>query len=164
MNFDLSRSTLLAASGVTPDSAAGRAAKGRENIVEMTQRAEDAVLRPADFGGFPHAMRAALAARICRLNAEETLAGHYLAAVSDRPLQALADPASDGAAAGLGPVVAFMDKVAAHTRDVVADDVLDLQAAGISDADIVRLCELNAFLGYQIRVVQGMRLMAGAVA
>ena len=54
-----------------------------------------------------------------------------------------------------------MDKVAAHTRDIAADDIAALQDAGVTDADIVRLCELNAFLAYQIRVVSGLQLMTG---
>ena len=37
-----------------------------------------------------------------------------------------------------------------------------LQGAGISDADIVRLCELNAFLAYQFRLIAGLRLLSGA--
>ena len=36
-----------------------------------------------------------------------------------------------------------------------------LKAAGTTDADIVRLCELNAFLAYQLRLVAGLKLMTG---
>ena len=43
--------------------------------------------------------------------------------------------------------------------DIVAEDVTVLQDAGMSDADIVRLCELVAFLAYQTRVIDGLRLM-----
>jgi uncharacterized protein YciW len=55
-----------------------------------------------------------------------------------------------------------MDKVAAHTREVEAGDIAGLQAAGVADADIVRLAELNAFLAYQVRLIAGLRLMRGA--
>ncbi len=71
----------------------------------------------------------------------------------------LADPAETGKAHQLETVLAFVDKVANRTRDIVADDVVQLQAAGMSDADIVRLCELVAFLAYQLRVIAGLRLM-----
>ena len=37
-----------------------------------------------------------------------------------------------------------------------------LKSAGIADADIVRLAELNAFLAYQIRLIAGLKLMQGA--
>ncbi len=136
------------------------AVEGRANIFEMTQAAEEAVLRPKDAGRWSHALRAALAARIARLNDEADLAARYAADAG--AFAALADPAEDGAALDLAPVVAFMDRVAANTRNVGGGDISGLQDAGISDADIVRLAELNAFLAYQIRVIAGLRLMAGA--
>ena len=60
--------------------------------------------------------------------------------------------------------MAFVDKVANDTRNIDAQDIAGLQTAGVSDADIVRLCELVAFLAYQLRVVAGLRLMTGAAA
>ena len=74
----------------------------------------------------------------------------------------IADPTQDGACLGLAPVVAFMDKVAMEAHAVTAADIAGLQGAGISDADIVRLCELNAFLAYQFRLIAGLRLLSGA--
>ena len=157
--FDM---TSLAASGVTNGSPAGEAALIRANVLELTQAAADAVLAPVDSGAWPAELRAAFAVRIARLNDEDTLATRYGArAGGDGPL---ADPAVDGTAEGVSAVVAFMDKVATQTRDVTAEDVAGLQEAGISDADIVRLAELNAFLAYQIRLVTGLRLIKGAAA
>lgn len=150
-----------ALAGVRPGSATAKAAETRANIFALTQAAEEAVLRPRDTGPWPHALRAALAARIARLNGEAALAERHLAAAGD--FAPLADLAQDGAAERLGVVIAFMDKVAVDTRAVVAGDIEALQAAGVADADIVRLAELNAFLAYQLRVIAGLRLMgAGA--
>lgn len=156
---DIRDTTAIAVSGIAPQSATGRAAEGRANILAMTQTAEDAVLAPADPGGIPHDLRAALAARIARLNGEDTLAERYVARISGD--ETLADPAEDGRAQGLGAVAAFMDKVAAHTAQVRAEDVEALKSAGVADADIVRLAELNAFMAYQIRLIAGLRLMEG---
>lgn len=138
----------------------GASVAGRAGIFEMTQAAEEAVLRPGDCGSWPHDLRAALAARIAALNGEGALAGRYAADAGG--FAALADPSEDGAGLGLAEVVGFMDKVAADTRNVAAADVSGLQAAGIADADIVRLSELNAFLAYQLRVIAGLRLMKEA--
>ena len=137
------------------------AVEGRASIFEMTQAAEEAVLRPEEVGAWSHDLRAAFAARIAKLNEEPELAARYAADADE--FAALANPDDDGAALGLGVVVAFMDKVAADTRNVAAADIHALQAAGIADADIVRLAELNAFLAYQIRVIAGLRLMKGAL-
>lgn len=135
----------------------GSAVEGRANIFEMTQAAEEAVLRPSDCGAWSHKLRAALAARIAEQNCERALADQYASEASE--YAALANPSEDGAAQALELVVAFMDKVTADTRNVAAADISVLQAAGVTDADIVRLCELNAFLAYQIRVIAGLRLL-----
>lgn len=129
----------------------------RSNIFEMTALAERAVLRPKETGRWPHPLRAALAARIATLNGARDLAARHVVEAGE--YAGLANPASDGVAEGLGPVLAFMDKVAVKTRDVAASDISALQDAGVADADIVRLSELNAFLAYQVRVVAGLRLM-----
>ena len=150
-------STALDMADIAPDSAPGRAVEGRANIFELTQAAEEAVLRPKDAGAWPHPLRAALAARIAYLNDEADLAKRY--GDDAGPFLVLADPKETGEAQGLAEIIAFIDKVAADTRHVVAGDVSGLQAAGVADADIVRLAELNAFLAYQIRVIEGLRLM-----
>jgi len=150
-------STTLSAAGVSADTSLGRAATMRSNILEMTHDAEEAVLRPKDFGAFDHKLRAALAARIANLNGEFKLAEQYIdEAGTFRPI---ADPKNDGVAYDLSPVLSFMDKVAMNTSNVVADDISRLQEAEVSDADIVRLSELNSFLAYQIRLIVGLRLM-----
>ena len=140
----------------------GAALEARAKVMEMTQAAEDSVLRPNETGAFPHDLRAAIAARVARLNGDETLADHYAAHAG--AMAPLADPSADGSAQGLAEVLHFVDKVAAQTASVSAGDVDDLRAAGVSDPDIVRLSELNAFLAYQVRLIAGLRLLAGDTA
>lgn len=154
--------TALKSAGLEAGSAPAAAVEGRAGIFEATQAAEDAVLRPQDCGPWSHELRAALAARIAVLNGERELSAQYAADAGDHA--ALTDPAADGPEQGLSAVVAFMDRVAADTRNVTAHDISGLQAAGVADADIVRLCELNAFLAYQLRVIAGLRLMKEAHA
>ncbi|NVK33484.1 MAG: hypothetical protein HWE23_03330 [Rhodobacteraceae bacterium] len=152
-------STILELSGVTSGSSLAAALDGRSNILEMTQTTEDAVLKPAETGAWSHDLRAALAARIAGLNGETTLADRYRALVSDSALASVADPLQSGEAQGVALVCAFMDKVAANTREIEASDISELQGAGVADADIVRLCEINAFVSYHIRLLAGVRLM-----
>ncbi|MBY6122305.1 hypothetical protein KUV64_24525 [Mameliella alba] len=154
--------TALNSADIGVGTAVQAAVEGRANIFEMTQAAEEAVLRPKDAGPWSHSLRAALAARIANLNDEAELAARYAADAGD--FAALVQPTEDGAAQGLAEVVGFMDKVAADTRRVAGNDILALQSAGVADADIVRLAELNAFLAYQIRVIAGLRLMKGMSA
>ncbi len=154
--------TALNSAGIGAGTAVQAAVEGRANIFEMTQAAEEAVLRPKDAGPWSHELRAALAARIAKLNDEAELAARYAADAGK--FAALVDPTGNGTAQGLAEVVGFMDKVAADTRRVAGADISALQSAGVADADIVRLAELNAFLAYQIRVIAGLRLMKGMSA
>ena len=140
----------------------GAALQARAAVLAMTVEAEAAVLRPRDPGAWSHALRAALAARSARLHGLDDLAEGYAATASGDPAASLADPAEDGAALGLVHVARFMDRVAAAPRDVTAADIAGLQAAGVADADIVRLAELNAFLAYRFRLAVGLRLLEAA--
>lgn len=154
--------TALSHVAVARGSALAEAVESRANIFAMTQAAEEAVLRPHNAGSWPHALRAAIAARIAALNGEAELSRGYAADAAE--FAALADPSVDGRKEGLAEVLTFMDKVATNTRSVDAPDIEALKDAGISDADIVRLAELNAFLSYQIRVIAGLRLLKGGIA
>lgn len=144
--------------------AASAVAQSRSNIVEMSRQAESAVLEPRDPGGFPSPWRHAVSARIAALNALPELAAHYLADVADPALRDLADPAQAGRDARERAVIAFMDRVAVETRSVQAEEVEALKATGVAEADIVRLCELNAFMSYQCRVLAGLAVLKGASA
>lgn len=136
----------------------------RANVLAMTEAAQEAVLAPHEAGAWSHDLRAAIAARVARLNADEAAAMRYAARMGSRTYATLADPAEDGAALGLRLVMSFVDRAAARPRDIAAADITALRDSGVGDADIVRLCELNAFLSYQLRLVAGLRLMNEAVA
>ncbi|MDX3805335.1 hypothetical protein ACXIUS_07995 [Bosea thiooxidans] len=140
------------------------AAQTRSDIVEMSRKAEEAVTAPRDPGAFPTEWRLAMAARIAALNGLDNLAEHYRAKIAEPALRALAVPGAPGRVAREQAVLAFMDKVAAETRTVAAEDIEGLKAAGVADADIVRLCELNAFMSYQARVLAGLAILKGASA
>lgn len=154
--------TTFTIAGLPESGSVADAVATRAKIFAMTQAAEEAVLRPQDCGAFSHALRAGLAARVAQQAKDEALAQHYLKGAGE--YAELADPAETGAGQGLRTVVTFVDKVANQTRDISAEDIAGLQAEGVADADIVRLCELVAFLAYQSRVISGLRLMQGAAA
>ena len=56
-------------------------------------------------------------------------------------------------------LIAFVDKVSNNTKDVEAKDITILQKVGLADEDIVRLCQLIAFVSFQIRVITGLELV-----
>ena len=151
--------TVLSMSGLELKSVAGRAVDNRSNIFNMSDAAEEAVLRPKEYGAFEHGMRAALAARIAFLNHEDALAHKYLEDAGN--FKKMANPSYKGETKDLTSILLFMDKVAKDTRNVEAEDIATLQNAHVSDADIVRLAEINSFMAYQIRLIAGLRLMKG---
>lgn len=150
--------------GLQPDQAVTAALALRTDVLEMTEATEAAVLRPKDPGGLSHAMRAALAVRISRLNQSGVMAGLYEEAMrreqADEATAALADPSFDGGDnARWRAVLTFTDRVATSPKDATAADIEHLSEAGLAEPDIVRLSQLNAFLAYKIRLVEGLRLM-----
>ena len=151
--------TVLSMSGLELKSVAGRAVDNRSNIFNMSDAAEEAVLRPKEYGAFEHGMRAALAARIAFLNHEDALAQKYLEDAGN--FKKMANPLYKGEKKDLTSILLFMDKVTKETLNVEAEDIATLQNAHVSDADIVRLAELNSFMAYQIRLIAGLRLMKG---
>ena len=159
---DIWSTTVLAGTGIDPGTAAGTAVERRADIMAMTQTAEDAVLRPNDPGAWPHDLRLALAVRIARLNSADTLASAYQEKLGNSPYADIADPTRDNAHAELAACLRFTDQVATRPSTITAADIEILQDAGIADADIVRLTELNAFLAYQIRLAAGLALLTGA--
>lgn len=140
------------------------AGRTRGDIVAMSRKAEEAVTEPRDAGGFPSQWRFAVAARIAALNGLAELVEHYRAKVTEPALRALSEPSAPGRDAREQAVLAFMDKVAAETRAVAVEDIEGLKAAGVAEGDIVRLCELNAFMSYQARVLAGLAILKGASA
>jgi len=132
----------------------------RSDVLFMTQEAENAVLKPMDSGGWPHSLRAALAARVATQNELPELALHYTGMITDNQYKAVTDTANNGKELNLTHVLAFMDSVTVQPRDITANDVQLLQDAAVSDADIVRLTELNAFMAYQMRLIIGLKLLS----
>lgn len=136
------------------------ALSARAAIFEMTAEAENAVVAPKEAGGFSHGLRAALAVRMARTAEASALVERYTARMDGPAFAALADPAHDGAGTEHAALIAFLDKVSSTPKDIEARDIQTLKAAGYGDADIVRLCELIAFIAYQVRVAAGMKLLS----
>ena len=135
----------------------------RADILKQTDAALRAVLSPQETGGFSHNERAALACRIARLNDNERLALFYqrhITAPDNISVSAICNPTFDGENdTQLKAILAFTDLVSTHPKDATEEAINSLKAAGITEPDIVRLAELNAFLAHHIKVIEGCALM-----
>lgn len=136
----------------------------RQEVLAMTAKSRRSVLLPAEPGGLAHGFRLGLAARMARQNGDSALAEVY-AALGDVDTR-VADPAAMPGEPHLEALVRHADLVATRPKDATAADVAKLAAAGIAEADVVRLSQLVAFVAYEVRLVAGLRLLAsrGAAA
>ena len=156
--MNILKTTVLNVAGITDGVSTEETARSRDNIFEMTQIAEDAVLRPKDYGIFTHELRAWLAARIAGQAGESELASRYMLSVG---ITENTNSPNHDTGIDLNSVVNFVDKAANNTSDIEASDISNLQKKGFADNDIVRLCQLLAFVSYQVRITKGLRLMNG---
>lgn len=150
--------------GVAPGSKLGEAMKARAEILRLSEAAHDAVLLPRDPGGLSHALRAALATRMCRHVGNEDLAGHYdayLAHSGDLDVVPLAHPGGMSGDARFDAIARHADLLTVAPREATRQDIERLKAAGVSEPDIVRLAELAAFVNYQLRVIAGLKVLKG---
>ncbi|MEZ2222665.1 CMD domain-containing protein [Rhizobium sp. RCC_161_2] len=147
---------------VKPGSALAQAMEKRAEILRLSEAAHDAVLLPRDPGGISHGLRAALAARMARQNNNLALASHYdtLVTQADDPATAtLTDPENNVTDPRTAEIVRHADRLTVAPRDATRANVEALRQVGVTDADIVRLAELAAFVNYQVRVLAGLKLL-----
>ena len=157
-------SVVVEAAGISADHPLAAVLSGRSEVMQLTQASHDAALKPEPTGGLSHAERAALACRMARLNDEGILAKHYEAMIPEggEPLF-IADPAFIGGEDNrVKAILRHTDLVTVDPKEAAQGDISALKSAGITEPDIVRLSELIAFVGYQVRVVKSLRLMAEA--
>ena len=129
----------------------------RATAIEHTQASHDALLFDA-VEGLSVSDRLKVAIDVCQASQATTLIQHFQAL--------LADPAR--AQDTLSPAAAAMQQWSRTlTLDPRKGDQSSLQAlkaAGLSDAAVVALAQLVAFLSYQTRVVAGLRALAASPA
>lgn len=142
--------------GIDAGSALARALETRAEVMRLSEASHDAVVVPREPGGLSHGLRAALAARMARQNADAALAAHYddclkRSGECDATLVAAAELARVTA------LVAHCDMLTLAPKQATRGHVEALKRAGVTEADIVRLSELAAFVNYQARVIAGLR-------
>lgn len=143
------------AAGLAPGDPLHAARRFRAKVVEATQASHDALLlQPVD--GFSPADRLRVAAHVCTLAGAAQLARHYADRLADAPDRD--EPSAHALPAMLKFAAALTDDP--RLGDRAAIDAL--KKVGMTDAAIVALAQLVAFLSYQLRVVAGLRAMRGS--
>jgi uncharacterized protein YciW len=147
--------------GIRPGTPLAEALAARADILRLSQASHDAVLLPKEPGCLSHGLRAALAARMARQNAQLPLAAHYddLMRRSGEIEPSEMPPAER---TRIAAILAHSDLLTLRPRDATRHDIEALRAAGVEQPDIVRLAELAAFVNYQARVIRGLQALGGA--
>lgn len=147
--------------GIRAGTPLAEALAARAEILRLSQASQDAVLLPKEAGGLSHGLRAALAARMARQNAQHSLAAHY-DDLMRRSGEVQADAVSASEQTRIAAIVAHSDRLTLRPRDATRRDIEALKVAGVGEPDIVRLAELAAFVNYQARVIRGLQALGGA--
>ena len=153
------------AAGISVDDALFTARRFRPEFVAGAEDCRRSVLQPANEQGLEPNLRAALALRMARLNADRVLMAEYDAQLSDLgstdQLRALADGATD-LDEPLATIARHTDLVTLTPSEAEARHIALLAEAGLNNPQIVALSELIAFVNFQTRVAVGLRLLRSA--
>ena len=156
-------SIIIRAAGFSENDSTLEVLSQRSDLLELSEHAHNACLTPREPGGITLEERAALASRMCVLNGESVLSEHYASMLPSG--HALLGIIEGGNYIGdndrLHVLIRHVDLVTNQPKDTVSEDIEKLKRVGVGEPDIVRLSELIAFVNYQIRVVQGIRLIGG---
>ena len=137
----------------------------RAEIRGHTEGAYRALLLPGELGGISRAERAAMGVRVARRDGDAALAGHYEAMLGEGGTAAEIVAAGAERPDGPGRLALLMrwaDLVSEHPGRVLQASVDALSAVGLSAPGIVAATQLVAFVPFQMRLLAGLRAMAGA--
>jgi uncharacterized protein YciW len=130
-----------------------QARRFRATAIEHTQASHDALLfDPVD--GLSTADRLRVAIKVCEASQAPTLAAHYQSLLNE-PARAAEVPSPAAPAMQQWALTLTLDPRRGDQASLQA-----LKAAGMSDAAVVALAQLVAFLSYQTRVVAGLRALS----
>lgn len=136
----------------------------RPEVRARTQSSYAALFDAAP-GGLGSLERFAAALRVATVNQSLSLAAHYRARLSTEPgglaLTHAIDTGTGGAAitSRLAAILRHVELLTSRPSEASRADLTTLAAQGLSEADIVTLSQIVAFVAYQVRVVAGLALI-----
>lgn len=94
----------------------------------------------------------ASATRIALLHGLAAMANAYQKGIENPNDMNVAVPKFEGLDPQESLVLEFLDLAATAPKSIRSEHIDQLKAAGIAEADIVRICELTGYLAYEARV------------
>ncbi|MEQ3624760.1 MAG: esterase [Celeribacter sp.] len=148
------------AAGLNPRGAIFAARAGRPEFVDGAEACRVAVLSPQDDLGLSLPLRQAIARRAALSSGNPRLIAGY-PAPDDAALSALAEgdtPTTPREAA----LARHTDLIAHEPGRSTAQDLEQLQEAGLSVAQVIAVSELLAYVCFEVRVAHGLALLEDA--
>jgi CMD domain protein len=141
----------------------------RADIAAHMQNNYTTLLEPQDEAGVSHVERGLVALRVAVLEESIPLIQHYRTylaqhgAASDLVQAATVSTLAAPLSLRLVALLAHVERLTLEPRTATPADLDELKAHGLTDANIVTISQLIAFLSFQVRVLAGLQLLAGAV-
>ncbi len=152
--------------GIGANSRLGVLRAQRSEIAGFIQASYDALLEPQDEAGVSRVERGVVALRVAILENSAPLIQHYRAYLRQQnaPVELVAATEKDTLGAPLTPrllaILTHTDRLTNEPRVATPEDLVELKEYGLSDANIVTLSQLIAFLSFQVRTIAGLQLLA----
>jgi uncharacterized protein YciW len=148
------------AAGLASDSPVAALRRQREAFVRHSQGSHDVLITPSDPGGVSLTERTAAALRVASIERDTALVAHY----QERLLKIGADVAAIEAmnvSPRLSAILRHVSLITTAPGSATRSDLKALRDAGLAERDIVVVAQIVAFVSYQVRVVAGLRALAG---
>jgi CMD domain protein len=151
---------------IQPDSPLAQLRGQRPDVARYTQGSYLALLEPTDPTGVSRLERELIALRVAVLNTSQPLIDFHrqrlaeLRATTTQIAAAERAPVEDGLTPRQAAILRHVDLVTTEPRAATPVQLAELQAHGLSTADIVILAQLIAFLNFQVRLLAGLQLLA----
>ena len=160
----MSIDTIDRVAGIEDGSTIHSARRFRPEFVEGAERCRRAVLDPPTEVGLGRGLRAALAVRMARMNASESLSAFYHdkleALASDADLKQIANGGyPSGADRRLRAILRLVDLITLVPRACTQADTQSLITQGLTVPEVVALSELIGFLNFEVRIVATLALL-----
>ena len=151
--------------GISNSSPVGALRQQRAEIAGFIQGSYDALLEPQDEAGVSRAERGLVALRVAALDESAPLIQHYRAYLQREKVGAdvLAATEATPLGAPLSPrqqaLLVHVDRLTLEPAAATPEHLALLKQHGLSDANIVTISQLIAFLSFQVRAIVGLQLL-----
>ena len=151
--------------GIDESSPLGALRSQRREIMGFIQSNYDALLEPADTAGVSRMERGLLALRVAVLEESQPLIEHYRRYLSaeNAPAELVAAVQKRTLDQSLSPrllaLLEHVDRLTLEPRAAAPHHLHALKEHGLSDANLVTISQLIAFISFQVRALVGLQLL-----